>query len=77
MQHGVCVCVLSLNSVLLKALLKNGSAAANGGTHYRKSANGAETTATPSPQQTQETNTDMTKGFTKEQVDGVQRSDIN
>lgn len=74
----MCVCVLSLNAVLLKALLKNGSAAGNGGAHYRKSANGAETTATPSPQQTQESaNSDMTKGFTKEQVEGVQRSDIS
>ncbi|KAK2852220.1 hypothetical protein Q7C36_007421 [Tachysurus vachellii] len=60
--------------VLLKALLKNGSSAGNGGAYHRKSANGTEATATSSPQQRQDsTNSDLSKSFTKEQVEGVQR----
>ncbi|KAL6487709.1 hypothetical protein MHYP_G00043350 [Metynnis hypsauchen] len=60
--------------VLLEALLRNGSSAGNGGPYSRKPANGTEA---PSPhQQTQNQEAgagDSSKGFTKEQVDGVQR----
>lgn len=71
-MFDVCVCVSSLNAVLLKALLKNGSSAGNGGAYHRKSANGTE--ATSSPQQGQDSaNSDLSKSFTKEQVEGVQR----
>ncbi|KAK3554548.1 hypothetical protein QTP70_025503 [Hemibagrus guttatus] len=60
--------------VLLEALMKNGSSAGNGGAYYRRSANGTETTSMPPPQQKPDsTNSDLSKSFTKEQVEGVKR----
>ncbi|XP_013863218.1 dnaJ homolog subfamily B member 14 [Austrofundulus limnaeus] len=59
--------------VLLDALTKNGSSASNGA-HCRKPSEHSETTGTKTGRQNQETGgSDSAKGFTPDQVEGVQR----
>ncbi|XP_026873747.2 dnaJ homolog subfamily B member 14 [Electrophorus electricus] len=59
--------------VLLEALLRNGSSTGNGGAYCRKPANGTQA-APPQPQNQEAGSGDSSsKGFTKEQVEGVQR----
>ncbi|XP_049337662.1 dnaJ homolog subfamily B member 14 [Astyanax mexicanus] len=60
--------------VLLEALSRNGSSAGNGGAYCRKPANGTEAPPPQQPGQNQEAGPgDATKGFTKDQVEGVQK----
>ncbi|KAK7166296.1 hypothetical protein R3I93_006158 [Phoxinus phoxinus] len=60
--------------VLLEALLRNGTSAGNSTAYCRKSSNGTDPgSQTQHEAQKQDSTADLTKGFTKEQAEGVQR----
>lgn len=61
------------SSALLDALTKNGSSSSNGAYRRRPAENSENTGAQPERESTESGGGDSSKGFTKEQVEGVQR----
>ncbi|XP_051993281.1 dnaJ homolog subfamily B member 14 [Xyrauchen texanus] len=59
--------------VLLEALMRNGTSAGNSSAYCRKATNGMENGTQTCKKNQDSASADSTKGFTKEQADGVQR----